>query len=49
MWKPQIFGSIVLLGMIAAMAMFLKVEYGEVVVGGCVTGIGMLGMKLAEK
>uniref|UniRef100_A0A6M3K6M7 Uncharacterized protein n=1 Tax=viral metagenome TaxID=1070528 RepID=A0A6M3K6M7_9ZZZZ len=49
MWKPQILASIICISVIALAVIFAAPEYIEVIVGGAVTGIGMLGMKLLEK
>jgi len=49
MWKPQILAAMLILGIIAIVVILLEPDHIEVVAGGCVTGVGMLGMKLLEK
>lgn len=49
MWKPQILWAMSLIAFLAALVVFLVPDYVEGAVGGAITGIGMLGMKLLEK
>ena len=46
--KPQILTAIIAITTIAMTIIIVAPEYIEVIVGGAVTGIGMLGMKLLE-
>lgn len=48
-WKPNIFWAITCITIIAVLVVMLAPNYIELIAGGSVTGIGMLGMKLLEK
>jgi len=46
---PQVMAAIVALAVIALVVTFMATDQIDKIVGGVVTGIGMLGMKLLEK
>ena len=46
--KPQVLAAIGGITLLAAMVIFLVPEHVDKIVGGAITGIGMLGMKLLE-
>ena len=46
--KPQIMAAILCLTLIAVLVILVAPTFIEVVVGGVVTGIGMLSMKVIE-
>ena len=47
-FRPQILTAISAIALMGVLVITLAPDYIEVIVGGCVTGIGMLGMKLLE-
>jgi len=47
-FRPQIFTAILCLASLGILTIFFAPDYIEVIAGGVVTGIGMLGMKLLE-
>lgn len=47
-FRPQIFLAIVCLAAIGIITIFVAPEHIQLVAGGVVTGIGLLGMKLLE-
>ena len=48
-WKPQILAAILCISLIACLVILIAPTYIEVIVGGAVTGIGMLGEKLLDE
>ena len=47
--RPQIFWTITVIGILAVTVIFVAPDEIKTIVGGSITGIGMLGMKLLEK
>lgn len=47
-WRPQIMVAMLCLTAIGLTTILVAPEYIEVIAGGTVTGLGMLGMKLLE-
>ena len=47
-WRPQIIVAMVLIALIACLVIWLAPDHIELIAGGAVTGIGMLGIKLLE-
>ena len=48
-WKPQIITAMAMIGLIAILVIVKAPDYIELIAGGAITAIGMLGMKLLEK
>ena len=47
-FRPQILTAILAITLLASLVVFLAPDKVEMIVGGAITGIGMLGMKLLE-
>tara|TARA_Y100000034_G_scaffold127976_1_gene181766 strand:- start:1042 stop:1203 length:162 start_codon:yes stop_codon:yes gene_type:complete len=47
--KPQVLAAILTIGGLAALVTMLVPDQVDKIVGGAITGVGMLGMKILEK
>ena len=47
-WKPQVMMAILALLILGIMGILFVPDQIEILAGACITGIGMLGMKLLE-